>query len=115
MKLLSSQIPLSDLIEDHMTVFSTMIKAVVDLEHRIMVVDAELHADQEATLLEGGSRQENLWGINLYPSRKGDDFIEFTSLINIRPAQGNPSMEVLSPEVRSRIVEILGEVVDVDT
>jgi len=91
-----------------------MIKAVVDLEKRVMAVDAELHADEEALLLEKGSNQEHLWGVNLYPSRKGDDFIEFTSFINIRPAQGNPSMEVLSPEVRSRIVEIVGGLVDVD-
>lgn len=112
MRLLSDRVPLSELVRDHMTCFTDMIKAVVDLEERILAVDAELHADQEALLLERGSRQENLWGINLYPNRPADEFIEFTSLINIRPSQGNPSMEVLSNELRELIAEIVGELVD---
>jgi hypothetical protein len=95
--------------------FTTMIKAVVDTSLGIMVVDAELHADQEALLLEQGSQQEDLWGINLYPGKDGNDFIEFTSLINIRPSQENPSMEVLDPAIQARITEIVGALIDVDS
>ena len=40
--------------------FGDMVKAVVDIERRIMIVDADLQADQEAELLAEGSRQENL-------------------------------------------------------
>jgi hypothetical protein len=114
MRLVSGPTPLSELKKECMTHFSTMIKAVVDVSKAIMAVDAELHADQEAFLLEQGSNQADLWGINIYPEKVSDEFIEFTSLINIRPSQENPSMEVLDPAVRERIVEIVGELINAD-
>ena len=51
--------------------FNNIVKAVIDVEQEIMVVDAMLHADQEDFLLNQGSVQENLWGINLYPELFG--------------------------------------------
>ena len=98
-----------------MTHFSTMIKAVVDVSRKIMVIDAELHADQEAFMLEQGSDQEDLWGINIYPGKTRGEFIDFTSLINIRPSQNNCSMEVVDPNIRARIAKIVGELLDADT
>ena len=89
-----------------------MSKAVVDVEKEIMAVDGELHSDQESELLAGGSKQEDLWGINLYPSRNREDFIEFTSLINIRPHQGNFSMEVDDRAVREKIKTIVFNLID---
>jgi len=89
-----------------------MSKAVVDVEKEIMAVDGELHSDQESELLAGGSKQEDLWGINLYPSRNREDFIEFTSLINIRPHQGNFSMEVDDQAVREKIKTIVFNLID---
>jgi len=83
--------------------FGDMIKYVVDVERAVIAVGGELHADAEQVLLERGSRLENLWGANYYPSRGKDGCIEFTSLINIRPARGNPSMEVRDEAVRERI------------
>ncbi len=75
--------------------FESLVKAVVDVEKKIMVVDAEMHADQEEVLLEQGSEQYNLWGINLHPDFFGtEDFIEFDSMINIRSSQGNRSRGV---------------------
>ena len=74
--------------------FGDMVKAVVDVERRIMVVGGELHSDEEATLLDDGSKQADLWGINLYPDETGPDWIEFDSMINVRPAQGNRSRSV---------------------
>lgn len=65
--------------------FGDLVKAVVDLERRIMIVDAELHADQEAELLAGGSRQQDLWGINFYPDLAESDWLELDSMINIQP------------------------------
>jgi hypothetical protein len=72
--------------------FESLVKAVVDIEKQIMIVDAEMHADQEEVLLEQRSDQYNLWGINLHPDFFGtDEFIEFDSMINIRSSQGNRS------------------------
>ena len=74
--------------------FGDMIKGVVDLERGILLLDADLHADQEASLLADGSTQANLWGINLYPDVAGEDWLEFDSMINLRPSFGNRSRGV---------------------
>lgn len=86
--------------------FEDMVKYVVDVTRGVAAVGGELHSDEEALLLEDGSRQEDLWGANYYPGKGPDDCIEFTSLINIRPAQGNPGMEIRDEAVRSRVREI---------
>src|ERR1035437_2039471 len=80
-----------------------MVKAVVDVERLIMVVGGELHSDEEAMLLDDGSTQSNMWGINLYPGEQGAGFIEFDSMINVRPARGNPSRDVVDASTRTRI------------
>lgn len=86
--------------------FKEMIKAVVDVEREIVGLDAELHADLEDLLIEEGSQQKDLWGINLYPAKSDNELIEYTSFINIRPSQDNRSMEVQDPELRDRIRSI---------
>ena len=91
--------------------FGDMIKAVVDCGRRVMVVGGELHADEEQWLLENGSQQAHLWGINLYPAETSDDWIEFDSMINIRPSQGNPSRRVESQETQRLIRSIVAELV----
>lgn len=92
--------------------FGDMIKAVIDIRQELVVVDAELHADEEAYLLEQGSKQEDLWGFNLYPEDFGtDDFIEFDSIINIRPRQNNRSRSVDNAGVREKIKSIVEEIV----
>jgi hypothetical protein len=91
------------LVERH---FAEMVKYVVDVERGIAALGGELHADEEAVLLENGSRQEDLWGANYYPGRGPDGCIEYTSLINIRPAQGNRSMTIEDPAVRDRVREL---------
>lgn len=85
--------------------FGNLVKAVVDVEREIMAVDGELHADEEGLLLEHGSLQENLWGINIYPDLEGPERIEFDSVINIRPSRGNLSRGVDDPVLRERIVQ----------
>jgi len=84
-----------------------LVKAVVDVDNNILILDAELHADMEAFLLENGSEQEKLWGINLYPDLEGDDFIEFDSMINIRPRQGNRSRGVEDINIQNKIINIV--------
>ena len=83
-----------------------MVKYVVDVRREIAAVGGELHADEEALLLEKGSRQEDLWGANYYPGKGAEGCIEYTSLINIRPAQGNRSMLIEDEDVRKKVREI---------
>ena len=87
--------------------FFDMVKGVVDIEKGIMALGGELHADEEALLLEQGSQQRNLWGINLYPGNDGEDFIEFDSMINLRPSQKNRSRGVNDPNIRKNIIAIV--------
>jgi hypothetical protein len=91
--------------------FGTLVKAVVDVERRIMAVGGELHSDEEALLLEDGSRQQDVWGINLYPEFNDERWIEFDSVINIRPSQNNRSRGVDDPGTRRAIAAIVGELV----
>jgi len=86
--------------------FEDMVKYVVDVERGVAAVGGEMHADGEQALLEDGSRQADLWGANYYPGRGREECIEYTSLINIRPAQGNRSMEIQDPAVRERVREL---------
>lgn len=86
-----------------------MIKCVADIRLDLLALDADLHADLEQMLLKNGSAQENLWGFNLWVEEAGEDFIEYDSLINIRSWQGNPSRDVLDPEVREKIRQIVGQ------
>jgi hypothetical protein len=60
-------------------------------------------------LLEKGSKQQNIWGINLYPDKTGDDFIEFDSVTNIRPLQQNRSRGVENEKTRRKISEIVNK------
>jgi hypothetical protein len=91
--------------------FGDLVKVVVDIEKQILAVGGELHADEETLLLKSGSRQENLWGINLYPQKAGEEFIEFDSVINLRPAQGNRSRGIENPEIQKRIREIVEKLI----
>lgn len=111
MKLIRGQIGLPELKDMAEHGFGTMVKAVVDVEAGIMALDAELHSDEEALLLADGSAQQDLWGINLYPDVAGEDWIEFDSMINLRPASGNRSRGIDDPVVRERIREIVTRLV----
>lgn len=91
--------------------FGDMVKAVVDVERRILALGGELHSDEEAVLLDDGSSQSHLWGINLYPASAGEDWIEYDSMINVRPSQGNRSRGVEDAELRDAIRRILTELV----
>lgn len=109
MKILKGKITKAQLKEQYASFFKTMTKGVVDIKKEIIALDAEMHADLEEKLLEDGSEQENLWGFNLYPGKEGDDFIEYTSLINIRPHQQNKSMEIKNLTIKKKIRQIVGK------
>lgn len=90
------------------SMFGNLVKAVVDVEQGIMAVGGEMHADEEALLLGEGSPQLSLWGINLHPAEFGNPrFIEFDSVINIRPRQGNRTRSVDDAAARAAITSIV--------
>jgi hypothetical protein len=91
--------------------FGDMIKAVVDVEQGIMAIGGELHSDEEAMLLDQGSAQRHLWGINLYPDKPLNEWIEFDSMINVRPSGGNRSRYVEISEIREAVTRIVNRLV----
>lgn len=91
--------------------FGDMVKAVVDLRRNVMAIGGELHSDEESALLDDGSEQSNLWGINIYPAEPGDDWIEFDSMINVRPSVNNRSRDVVDPAVRESIRAVVRKLV----
>jgi len=91
--------------------FGDLVKAVLDVSPSVMALGGELHADEEAVLLEDGSTQKDLWGINLYPSVKDEGMIEFDSMINIRPTHRNRSRTVEDERVRKRIIELVNKLI----
>jgi hypothetical protein len=92
--------------------YGNIVKAVVDIDKKIMVIDAEMHVDEEQYLLEHDSQQKSLWGINLHPAEYGtDNFIEFDSMINIRPRQQNMSRSVEDTTVQGQIKDLVSGIV----
>lgn len=92
--------------------FGDMVKAVVDIGRGIGAFGGELHSDEEALLLEDGSLQSDLWGINLYPDESGEDWLEFDSMINVRPSQNNRSRSVDDGSVRKAIRRVVSALVE---
>lgn len=109
MKIIEDSITLEELMRMASALFGSSVKAVVDTERELIALDAELHCDLEALLLQDGSKQQSLWGINLYPELQGEDFIEFDSMINMRPSQNNRSRGVDNEQMRRKIVEIVAK------
>ena len=109
MKIVTEALLLDELRQMAAATFGDMVKAVIDVDRELIAVDAELHSDLEALLLEGGSKQKSLWGINFYPEMQKDEFIEFDSMINMRPSQRNMTRSVDSEEIRKKIIEIVNK------
>ena len=113
MKIIQGSISKKELNEMAQATFGDMVKGVVDVERKEMEVEGEIHSDLEALFLEKGSKQKDLWEINLYPELEDNDFIEFDSMINIRPSQGNRSRGVENDEIRERIIKIVNKKVNI--
>lgn len=110
------------IVRDHITLaeltrlaeerYGDLVKAVVDIERGVMAVGEGMHADEEAGLLDDGSRQVALWGINLYPAEYGTPaWVEFDSMINLRPLHENRTRSVDDPATRAQIIEIVERLV----
>jgi hypothetical protein len=91
--------------------YNDLVKAVVDIERDVMAIGGELHSDEEGLLLQDGSLQQNLWGINIYPNVTAESMIEFDSMINIRPAQGNHSRSVEDRATQARIIRVVEKLI----
>jgi hypothetical protein len=107
MVIISKAISKQKIVTDYNSFFQTMIKAVVDINKKVIALDAELHADLEAHLLQENSKQEDLWGINLYLEKPKADWIEFTAMVNIRPSMNNRDMEIKDEGIRKKICDIV--------
>ena len=107
--ILNSPIEKKDLLNCKNIFDGPMIKGVVDVEKELVGIDAELHADIEQEFLANGSNQDSLWGINFYPEDSEDDFVEFDSMINVRPRQNNRSRSVENPETRAKILKVVSK------
>lgn len=110
-RIVRDKVELEELLQMAQDGFLDFVKAVVDVEHETMAVGGQMHADAEKVLLEEGSSQANLWGINIFPHKPREQMVEYTSLINIRPRQGNRKMAVESAEVREKIQQIVWKLV----
>src|SRR3989338_1470744 len=111
MKIIKHQITRNELREMSQKMYVILVKAVVDIEQEIMAVDGELHADLEILLSEQGSKRENTWGINLYPDIQGEDWVEFDSMINLKPHLGNRTRGVESQEIKDKIIKVVEKLV----
>lgn len=109
MIILKEQVTIQYIDELAQNLYGDMIKAVADVDKGVIAIDAELHSDLEMLLLEDGSSQESLWGFNIYPKLEEDDYIEFDSLINIRPRQNNRSRDVENEEIRKKIIVLVNQ------
>jgi uncharacterized protein DUF5674 len=111
-RIVRTRISLAEVSEIASLRFGDMVKAAVDVAREIMALGGELHSDEEALLLEDGSAQRDIWGINLYPDETGDVWLEFDSMINVRPMQGNRSRSVEDPVLQLRIRTIVASLID---
>ncbi len=106
-KIIDKKISESELREIAKDFYGEMVKGVVDIERKIIVMGGEYHMDANVILIKNGSNQQDVWGFNWYFDKIGDERIEYISLINIRPAQGNKTMEVQDASLRDKMKTII--------
>ncbi|HEX7561491.1 MAG TPA: DUF5674 family protein [Candidatus Humimicrobiaceae bacterium] len=109
---MKEKIKLSELKSMAAAMFGDLVKAVVDIEKEQMAIDAELHSDEEALLLNEGSEQDDIWGINIYPELSPGERVEFDSMINLRPRVGNRSRGIDDAEIRNKIISIVNVLIE---
>jgi hypothetical protein len=112
MKIIKEKIEIAELKEMSKKMFGDLVKAMVDVEKEIMAVDAPMHADLLEFLMEQeNSEPKDLWGINFYPEQTEDNFIEFDSMMNLKPGLGNKSRGVEDENIRKKIIQIVEKLI----
>lgn len=91
-------------IKEMLEMLQSYIKLAVDIDREILAGGGAMHADCEAVLLDDGNQQEFIWGADWDPTAQ---LVTFESLINIRPRQNNPSMEIIDPVIREKVAGIV--------
>jgi len=111
-RVVKNPIKKSELLKIANEEFGGLVKAVVDVKQKIMAIGGELHADEEVLLTENeGSRRENTWGVNIYPQKSENDWIEFDSMVNLKPHFGNHSRDVENPETKEKIKVVVKKLI----
>ena len=110
-RIIREPITLSELEEIAEKFQRTLVKGAADLERRVIALGGEWHMDANNVLIENDSEQKNIWGFNLYPKERGEKAIEYISLINIRPSQGNTAMELADRNLRDSIRGIVEKLI----
>ena len=111
-KIVEDTLSVNELKEIAQEFYGSMIKGVVDIERNVIALGGEYHMDANVVLLEHGSKQGDVWGFNLYPGESGEKFIEYNSLINIKPVLGNRSPDIQDKNVQKKIAEIVSKHVE---
>ena len=106
-----SRTELKALIEDDRI---TTVKAVADVRRGVIGFGGPMHHDIEATLIEDGSLLRHLWGFSLFLDRPWCDAFEFRSHVNVRPEDGNPSIQINDASVRQSLVTLAAKRIDWD-
>ena len=96
-------------MSEMLEMLETYVKLAVDIQRCILAGGGAMHADCEAVLLEDGSQQAAVWGADWNPSTQQ---VTFESLINIRPRQNNPALEILDPEIQQQVARITRELLE---
>jgi len=108
----NNKISVAELQEMTQKMFGNLVKAVVDVQKKIMAVDGEFHSDEEVLLMENGSKRSDVWGINFYPAFYGqEDFIEFDSMINLKPFVGNRTRNIDDSKTKEEILKIVNNLI----
>ena len=112
MKIVKDKIEVLELKEMAEKMHGSFVKAIVDIEKGIMAIDAPMHSDLlELLVKEENSEPKSLWGINIHQDKEGEDFIEFDSMMNLKPALGNKTRGVENPETKAKIITIVNKLV----
>lgn len=96
-------------LDEMLQALGTYIKLAVDVERGILAGGGIMHADCESALLEDGSIQEDIWGADWNPASQQ---VALESLINIRPSQSNPSMDILDAQLRDRVAHVVRQLLE---
>ena len=113
MKILDKNITRDELRQMAEKMFGNLVKVVVDIEREVVAIDAELHVDLAELLVKNGSTNKNLWGANIYPDSTGADWLEFDSMINLKPQFNNRTRGIDDPVIQEKIAGILKKYIEI--